>query len=257
MCEFRNNHKVKGDFLRAGISGGTLKLIAVITMLIDHIGAALIETGILRSYDMAAMMAVVKTEAGMRWYLTDLVLRLIGRLAFPIFCFLLTEGFRYTKNEIKYAGNMLLFALISEIPFDLAFFNRIYDPGAQNVYFTLFLGVVMMIFLKRSGDRQVLHAVVVAATCAAAYLVKSDYSYIGILIIASFYLFRKNRTRQFLAAGFLAAVESLSLFGAAALSLVPISRYNGERGKLRLKYFFYWFYPVHILLLYLLRCVLF
>ena len=122
--------------LKVGLTGNTLKLIAIFTMLIDHIGAAVIEAGILSSND----MAILETERGMQWYLADIVLRLIGRLAFPIFCFLLVEGFTHTGNEAKYARNLLLFALISEIPFDLAFFGRLFFPGAQNVYFTLFLG---------------------------------------------------------------------------------------------------------------------
>ena len=145
----------KRKTLPSGLTGNTLKLIAIFTMLIDHIGAAVIEAGILSSNDMARMMAILETERGMQWYLADIVLRLIGRLAFPIFCFLLVEGFTHTGNEAKYARNLLLFALISEIPFDLAFFGRLFFPGAQNVYFTLFLGVEMMCFLKicrKAGD---------------------------------------------------------------------------------------------------------
>lgn len=253
MEEYRIKCDKTNNYRSAKLTGSALKLIAVFSMLMDHIGAALIETGVLHSYDMGVMMDIVKTEAGMRWYLFDMVLRMIGRPAFPIFCFLLAEGFSHTRNERKYAGNMLLFALISEIPFDLAFFNRIYEPGAQNVYFTLFLGIVMMCFLKRYEGSPVLRAAVVAVASALAYLVRSDYSYIGILMIASFYLFRSRRSGQFAAVGILAAVESLTLFGTAALALLPISRYNGGRGKLRMKYFFYWFYPAHILLLYFMR----
>ena len=247
----------KRKTLPSGLTGNTLKLIAIFTMLIDHIGAAVIEAGILSSNDMARMMAILETERGMQWYLADIVLRLIGRLAFPIFCFLLVEGFTHTGNEAKYARNLLLFALISEIPFALAFFGRLFFPGAQNVYFTLFLGVEMMCFLKKYAGRPVIQGAAVAAACGLSVLLKSDYSYMGILMIASFYLLRNRRTTQLILAGILAAAESLTLFGAAALALIPIARYNGERGKLRLKYFFYWFYPVHIMALYLLRCLLF
>ena len=163
--------------LKVGLTGNTLKLIAIFTMLIDHIGAAVIEAGILSSNDMARMMAILETERGMQWYLADIVLRLIGRLAFPIFCFLLVEGFTHTGNEAKYARNLLLFALISEIPFDLAFFGRLFFPGAQNVYFTLFLGVEMMCFLKKYAGRPVIQGAAVAAACGLSVLLKSDYSY--------------------------------------------------------------------------------
>lgn len=247
----------KRRFFPACLSGNALKFIAIFTMLIDHIGAALIENGILCAYDIDRMMVILETEEGMRWYLFDLALRLIGRIAFPIFCFLLVEGFLHTRDERKYARNLLLFAFLSEVPFDTAFSCVPVYWGAQNVYFTLFIGVVMMCFLRKYEGRQEMQAVVVAAACVAAFLLKCDYSYFGVLIIAVMYLLRYQRSRRFITTGVLAALESLPLFGAAALSLIPIACYNGKRGKLRIKYFFYLFYPVHIVLLAGLRCLLF
>lgn len=247
----------KRPFFPACLTGNALKFIAIFTMLIDHIGAALIEYGILCSYDIDRMMIIIETEEGMRWYLFDLVLRMIGRIAFPIFCFLLVEGFLHTRDERKYARNLLLFAFISEIPFDTAFFGSPFYLGSQNVYFTLFIGVVMMCFLRKYEGRQGMQIAAVAAACAAAFLLKSDYSYFGILIIASLYLLRNRRSKRFITTGVLAALESLPLFGTAAFSLIPIACYNGERGKLRIKYFFYLFYPVHITLLIGLRYLLF
>lgn len=247
----------KRKFFSTCLTGNALKFIAIFTMLIDHIGAALIEYGILCSYDIDRMMMILETEEGMRWYLFDLVLRMIGRIAFPIFCFLLVEGFLHTRDERKYARNLLLFAFISEIPFDTAFFGSPFYLGAQNVYFTLFIGVVMMCFLRKYEGRQGMQTAVAAAACAAAFLLKSDYSYFGILIIAALYLLRNRRSKRFITTGVLAALESLPLFGTAALSLIPIACYNGERGKLRIKYFFYLFYPVHITLLIGLRYLLF
>lgn len=239
------------------LTGNALKCIAVFTMLIDHIGALIVEKGILCSYDIDRMMAILETESGIRWYLFDIVLRSIGRLAFPIFCFLLVEGFLHTRNEMKYAGNLLLFAFISEIPFDLAFFDTPFFMGAQNVYFTLFFGVTMMHFLKKQESNSWMQAVIVAVACVCAFLFKCDYMHWGILMIASFYLFRNMRFRQFLTAGIAAAISSLTLFGTAVLSLLPIACYNGRRGRLRAKYFFYIFYPMHIILLILLRYFLF
>lgn len=240
-----------------GLTGNALKFIAILTMLIDHAGAALIEKGIYYSGNKIGFMEILNEVDAGQWHITDMVLRTVGRIAFPIFCFLLVEGFLHTRDEVKYAGKLLLFAFISEIPFDLAFFKAPFYIGAQNVYFTLFIGVAMMCFLKKYEFEPGMRAVTVGTSGVIAYLLRSDYSYWGILLIASFYLFRNMRSRQFLTAGILTAAESLALSGAAALALLPIACYNGQRGKLRLKYVFYWIYPAHIAFLCLLRYLLF
>lgn len=118
---------------RRGLSGTALKGIACVTMLIDHVGASCLENGFLSAPAAPAGLAAL-----------DLVLRLIGRLAFPIFCFLLVEGFVHTHDVKKYIGRLLLFGLVSEVPFDLAFFRTPFAPGYQNVYWTLALGVLAM-----------------------------------------------------------------------------------------------------------------
>ena len=135
--------------MRKGLSGSTLKIIAVVTMLIDHIGAAIL----------ARMMMVnglggidqSDTTAVMQWYSNNTtlfqvyqVMRSIGRIAFPIFCFLLVEGFEHTHDRKKYALRLGLFALISEIPFDLAFSSEVLEFQYQNVFFTLFIGMLTM-----------------------------------------------------------------------------------------------------------------
>ncbi len=94
---------------------------------------------------------------------------------------------------------------------------------------------------------------VVAAGGAAAYLLRCDYDISGILMIVILYEFRRNKRYQVLAGGLMAALESISFFGAAVLAFIPISMYNGTRGRINLKYFFYWFYPVHIMVLYLIQ----
>ncbi len=114
-----------------GITGNTLKIIAIVTMLIDHIGVAIFENGMLKYQDNSLAWVSI----------ANLVLRTIGRIAFPIFCFLLVEGFFHTRDIKKYGTRLFLFALISEIPFDLAVFDTWFYPGYQNVYFTLFIGL--------------------------------------------------------------------------------------------------------------------
>ena len=235
---------------KIGLTGSSLKLLAVLSMLLDHIGAVVIENGILHGWDEEQFLLILETERGSFWMGVDMVLRTAGRLAFPIFCFLLVEGFLHTRNVKRYTALMFVFALISEIPFDLAARNRFFDMDYQSVYVTLLLGLIMMSCLKRWGDVFWKRAALVAVFCGAAVLLRCDYDMIGILLIAGFYLFRNRRRRMFWSVGILAFMESLACFGAASLALIPIRLYNGERGKLRSKYFFYWFYPVHLLLLF-------
>ena len=129
---------------RKGISGSTLKIIAIITMLIDHIGAGvlgrlLVVRGMNEAADLNAWI-----DANSTLVITYQMMRFVGRLAFPIFCFLLIEGFEHTHDVKKYALRLLSFCLVSEIPFDLLFNGKILESGYQNVFFTLFIGLMVM-----------------------------------------------------------------------------------------------------------------
>ncbi|HEX3076878.1 MAG TPA: TraX family protein [Lachnospiraceae bacterium] len=129
-----------------GISGSTIKLVAIFTMLIDHTAATILEK--------------IISKNGMYDYYSDnnilyniySLMRSIGRLAFPIFCFLLVEGLIHTRNKWKYALRMALFAVISEVPFDLAFANKPIFWGYQSVYFTLLIGLLVMIGFEYIGN---------------------------------------------------------------------------------------------------------
>ncbi|MEY8357250.1 TraX family protein [Lachnospiraceae bacterium 54-53] len=240
--------------IREGITGNALKIIAIVTMFIDHIGVALIENGILEYRNF--LYAALNTPEGNFWSGADLALRTVGRLAFPIFCFLLTEGFLHTRDVKKYGARLLVFAFISEIPFDLALFDRWFYPGYQNVYFTLFIGLCVLEWYRKTAGRPVMQLLAVLSGCGASILLKCDYNAIGILMILLFYVFHENKRLQTLYAGILAAFESLGCFGAAVLAFIPIRMYNGKRGETNLKYFFYWFYPVHLFFLYLVRLII-
>lgn len=229
-----------------GITGNTLKMIAIATMLIDHIGVAILENGILKYQDNPLAWVSI----------ANLVLRTIGRIAFPMFCFLLVEGFFHTRDIKKYGARLFLFALISEIPFDLAVFDTWFYPGYQNVYFTLFIGLWVIYWYDKVFGNPIRQTLVFLAGCGAAVLLQCDYNIIGISMILLFYVFYKDKKRQTIFAGILAAVESLSCFGAAILAFIPIRMYSGARGKNNLKYFFYWFYPAHLVLLYILRLII-
>ena len=127
---------------RQGLSGTTLKLMACITMLIDHIGASCLEAGLL--VPLIASGTFSTDPAAVSLLQMDRVLRYIGRLAFPIFCFLLVEGFLHTHDVKRYVERLFLFGLLSEVPFDMAFFRTPFHWGNQNVYWTLALGVLAM-----------------------------------------------------------------------------------------------------------------
>lgn len=228
------------------LNGNALKLIAIVTMLIDHIGAAILETGILGQ-------TVLSQEAQGTYYALDMMLRMIGRISFPIFCFLLLEGFYHTKDVKKYALRLLAFAFISEIPFDLAFYDSWVYMGHQNIYFTLFLGLVAMAALERCGTNLWKKAAVVAAACVAAVCLRTDYDVIGVCLILVFYALRYQPVMQ-------TVFGSLYLAGIgpwpAIFAFIPIRLYNGQRGKWNLKYIFYAFYPVHLAVLWVVRLVI-
>lgn len=253
-----------------GLTGSALKIIAIAAMFIDHIGAAVLERMMMaEGYMEAARSSYAALNLWMdehkMLFMADFCMRFIGRIAFPIFCFLLVEGFQRTRNVKKYALRLGLFALISEVPFDLAFCGALLDFRYQNVFFTLFLGLVVMMAVDWIG-RQELHLVVkalldlgmVAIGMAAADLLHTDYYGFGILCIMALYFFRQNRGWQaaagvvaFLAGSFFLRGGLNGLFGemAAVAGFIPVYFYNGQRG-LKMKYAFYAFYPVHLLLLY-------
>ena len=254
---------------KRGISGSTLKIIAIVTMFIDHVGAALLGRYIMASGyleiavsgDMHAILTWLE-EYGVLYYVYT-AMRMIGRIAFPIFCFLLIEGFQKTHDVRKYALRLGLFALISEIPFDLAFNAQILEFAYQNVFFTLFLGLLAMIgydwIWKRrwfsakvpgTAVKLLLSAVVLGFFCFAAEVLKTDYAAIGVICITVMYAFRRKKAAQ-IAAGCVAFVWEIT----APLAFIPIGFYNGKRG-LKLKYIFYLFYPLHLLLIYLICMVL-
>lgn len=232
-----------------GISGSTLKLIAVISMLIDHFAA-----GILGRY----LGFYGRGELVYWWGSLDAVnraywiMRLIGRFAFPIYCFLLVEGFQHTRSRGKYAARLFAFALLSEIPFDLLFNGRLLEFTYQNVFFTLLLGMLTMWGYDWISKRErlaavckvALYAAVIAAGMYAAHFLHTDYAARGVFCILALYVFREKYQ---LFAGCIAFAWELP----APLAFIPIAFYNGRRGW-NLKYLFYLFYPAHLLVLYLL-----
>lgn len=248
--------------MRIGLNGNQLKLIAVVSMIIDHIAYLFIGEGMLAP----AMQAGKELPAFLMLYR---VMRVIGRIAFPIFCFLLVEGFLHTKSRQRYAIRLGLFALISEIPFDLFISgNRFFvNWEFQNVMITLLLGLIMLELLERLDIRKknaldqgrshisgafqpelLAQLFVIFLFCAIAWIVRCDYDYTGIMLIAIFYWFRWDR-KQMCIMGFLwmAVLNQIPVYlPTLALSFVLIFLYNGTRGRGKSKYAGYFFYPVHM-----------
>lgn len=257
--------KRDADGKKRGITGSTLKWIAVVTMFIDHFAAAVLGRYIACSRGMMDLMPEASREAAeAAWESANhgllipySIMRLIGRLAFPIYCFLLVEGLYKTKDVKKYSVRLLVFALLSEIPFDLAFMGKLFYFGYQNVFFTLFLGLVTIAvidYIRKKIENKfpalMLSFVVAVAGILSAVLLKTDYDGIGVAIIIIMYAFYERRVGR-IVAGCLAFIWELT----APLAFIFIGFYNGERGR-QVKYFFYAFYPLHLLLLYLISVIL-
>lgn len=262
---------------KTGLTGYHLKMIALITMLIDHVAAVVVWRVYVASFYLTASLQISDAISAkiIVWVAEhqDLVytiyenMRLIGRMAFPIYCFLLVEGFLYTRSVKKYALRLLLFAFISEIPFDLAITGELWNRDYSNVFFTLFIALIAIwglsyieklyeFWTEKKWDAflgilvTAIAGVLVMAVCGgfAELVLYTDYGFAGVLAIVIMYICRKNR-----AFGFMLAVLALSIISSdteivALLMLLPLMKYNGARGK-NMKYVFYAFYPVHLLVL--------
>lgn len=218
-------------------NGAQLKYIAMLSMLLDHVNKALLYPNL--NHD-----ALLK--------LSDL-LDVLGRIAFPIFLFFLVEGFFKTKNRMKYLLNLLVFAIISEVPFDLFTTRTFFEPNGNNILFT-FAMVLVTIWcidsLKNKVPKVVWYLfsfVIVAAMCLMTMITGVDYEYHAVLGGYFFYIFH---TIYPVSIPF--AFASMIKEPWALLGFGFMLTYNGERGKQN-KWMNYAFYPVHLLILGLLR----
>lgn len=206
-----------------------IKLIAIITMVIDHIG--------------------------LFFFPNIIELRMIGRLSFPLFAWLIANGAYYTHNIKKYLMRILLLAFVSQIPYTLA--NRHADPSFSNlnILFTLSLGLLAITVISKYKNKPLwLLSVILCA--AAADMLRTDYGVFGVLSIVAFYLFFNNMKYLILSQALIfllpmkylfGPVESLGLF-----SLIFIMLYNKKEGP-KTKYLFYIFYPLQYLVIYLIQ----
>ncbi len=217
-----------------------LKMVALLTMIVDHIG-----------YEFTSVF-------------NTMFLRQIGRVAMPIYCFLIAEGCRKTSNLKKYLLRLGMFAFISEIPFDLFASRKVFWFEHQNVFFTLFLGAAAVFvyeeFKKRidesvEGKKGIyLFMAAVISLCSMsliAYLLKTDYDIYGVAAVFLCYLAEHKVLRVLnVLIVFIAFYHSQVFFmiGATVACLLMLC-YNGKRGP-SFKYLFYAAYPVHLLIIY-------
>ena len=226
------------------LSNFDLKLIAIITMTIDHI-AIVFETSFYNFF------------------------RAVGRLSFPIFAFLLTEGYVYTKSFGKYFLRLLVLAFVSEVIYDYVFFDSFFYLDANNIFFTLTLGLLTILLLDKSKEIVITHikdkldaniilffisTLIIVIMGFISIICNFSYGMLGILMISFFYLFKENFplivisiTLSTLVVG--EVMQYFSLF-----SLILIYFYNKKLGK-KSKLFFYLYYPVHILVLGIIRTI--
>lgn len=245
-----NSPLIKKPF--GGLTANMLRTIAVIFMLSDHIWATALSFGDWMTY--------------------------IGRMAFPIFAFQIAEGFVHTSNFKKYALRLLGFAVITEIPFNLFYSSRFFNPYHQNVLFTLLLGLLAIKVINglkkdRSLKNIALSVLLLGLILLASVVGFVDYNHYGVLTVIMFYLMRDF---PFAWLGqligmiliniviFEGLVFPVEIFGKtfeipsqgfAVFALIPIWLYGNRKGKSSkiLQYGFYAFYPLHMLVLFLIK----
>lgn len=269
-----------------GITAATIKNRACIIMLIDHFTGT-----IYKSYLVANGIS----------YMDDLLYnvgRMVGRLAFVLFAYLIVQGMDYSHNRLKYIGRMSAFAILSEIPFDMANKGVFLEWENQNVFLTLVLGAATVYILqeadKRLNNKALANIVGVTALILMGYLgfiIRCDYRFFGVALIYVLYLCRKNYRATLIAGSLMLTVgfflyrttvrlsecelKSLQdaydwfvcnredLFGyltteaSGIISLLIIGSYNGQKGHQLPKYFYYAFYPVHLLVFGIIRMIMF
>ena len=214
--------------MTVGLSSFQLKIIAVVTMLIDHVG--------------------------MLMFPGNMMFRAIGRISFPIYCFLIVEGLYHTSDIKRYITRMAVFAVISEIPFNYMVSGRPIDIVHQNVFFTLLIGLLTIYGINCTCN-ELYKSLILVVGAVAAIVLMTDYSLYGVILIYLFYCMRERRVFACILMALMSFLVS-TIQGAAVLAVLPIMLYNGKKGPefangKMWKYGFYIFYPLHMIVLYI------
>lgn len=228
-----------------GLTNTQIKTVAMFFMLIDHIGVSVISE------------FIKQTDGSAEGLITYYICRLFGRIAFPLFCFLIAEGVVHTHHLGKYTMRMWLFAIISEVPFDLMGSGTVFSLQAQNVFWTFAL-FLTAIAVSQKWNQPVWPYVLAAAI--ATWILKTDYGWAGILLL--YLMMCGNPVIRQTGGTILITDASVKLFQdpiiGMVMTVIPcvcfvsiLCKYNGKRGRNVNKYLFYGFYPVHMLALWL------
>lgn len=228
------------------LSGSALKVLAMASMVVDHAAYFMHRTA-------GWMDAVLATFPGGRELTPFLLMRGLGRLAFPIFAFLITEGFIHTHDRKRYALNLLVFALISQVPWTMLHL-RFAGMDTLNVMFTLLLGYLGIWAAETFRDEWKKMLLCVACLTAASFVADADYGSTGFALIMLLHLLRSHPVPQ-------AAIGCCILKDKwiSGLAFIPINMYNGKRGFINSqlgKYLFYAVYPIHLGLILILLLIL-
>ena len=217
-----------------------IKIIACITMLLDHIKYALpFNRGILTEY--------------------------FGRISFPLFAFLITEGYIHTKDLKKYCLRLFIFGIISQIPFML-FRSLVGEWKMLNIMFTMLLGLIA-IFVYDKCEKKYISIPIVILVAMIGEIINVDYGFYGVLTVFIMYGLRNKKILLPIAYGIFVTLYYYSALRewiikipyilypiCTWLSSLIIISYNGKQGK-KIKYFFYWFYPLHMIVIYLISFI--
>lgn len=230
--------------MKSGLSNSTLKIIALFTMLADHIGAIFVFNNTLTIKNLPIIVASI-----------GILLRVVGRIAFTLYSFLLVEGYLHTHNKIKYFIRLLVLAIIAECPFDLFFNNQYIDMSHQNTVFTLVIGFIAITLIEKfstlKNNKYLLQISCVGFLAVLAELLSFDYGFFGVIFICCLYFFKDNNRLRF-------TISSIPLLFCGlgqiigAFGFIFISKYNNSKGS-NSKYLFYVFYPLHLIILYIIK----
>lgn len=243
-----SNHDLRKRRLpRIPMTGATLKIYGCITMILYSVSMSVIQYGLLHTDAYSNLQLHELLAANPELMIVSswgAVLQLLGGLAVPVFAFLLVEGFRHTRSFKNYILRMLLFALISEVPFDLAMSGSFFDFTRQNAMFTLVICLVMLYGIRTFAAGKLAQVAIVGAAVLWCALLKTDFGFGMVLLTAAYQLFYDNRQRKLT----LGCIISI-LYVTAPLSTYAISKYEGERGNIRWPLAWYCLYPLHLCIL--------
>ena len=227
--------------MKKGLTGNQLKLMAVIAMTVDHVGVVI--------------------------FPGEMIFRIIGRLAFPIFAYMIAEGCRYTKNYVRYLGTMAAVAAVCQIVYLVAL-----DSLYQCILVTFSLSVALIFLYKTATEKRTPIAWLAMGTgiCVVFFLAEIlpgilsntdyaiDYDFLGVMLPLLVYMGKTKSQKLCLCAVALFAMSSAmgSIQLWSLLSVALLALYNGQRGKWKMKYFFYIYYPVHLAVIYFIGILL-